>query len=800
MNTKTTLLALAVAIVLGAYFLVFETDMFDRKTASTREKEKAIAEAGNKPGQPLFKADDLPLDKVRTIRIEVPNGPPIVFQRHAADSEEWNQTEPVAFGLQAFMIRDIISDASQLRYTSTLKPDGKENTLETFGLSPAKMILTFEGEGMIPKTIALGFTTGAGRAYVTLDKPSGNSSVYIVGDRLQQTVLSKKLKDFRNTTLVNLEPGAARRVVLTREDKSVELAQADGRWSIIKPVTGRADRDGAQELARSLSTVLVDKFVVDKPANLEMFGLDKPQTTLTVDIVQAVEEPKKPEAGKDDAKKDEAKKDESKKDQKPAEKIVTYKLAIGAAQDPRQEHFYAMWNDSPVVFTLRKADVEKLNKTVDGLRDPRLTPAIRSDVRDVKVEQAAGPVIHIAQDKGAWSFADPKPSFTLDAGSADQLVNALCDTKASTYLPADQIKGKKLAQITLMLAAKAEADTLTITEHTDGQVVVLRGGESAGYVVDKQHLSIALEPVLSFRNRNVIDISENSLAGVAINRTGKFPLSVTITRAAPEAEGPPAPGAPGSPAAKKDDKAAPKPGDWKLDGLDAVAVRSLISKLTPLRADSWLSESTITTPEGVNIELTLGDNTKHKIFVHLDSGSAKVEGVDAAFKVNPETIQALAAELKDPVALKLSVDQITSITSSAWTLLRDSDGKIAFENNPNPLNQQAAGALFDAVAGLRVDHYIAAAPKVAALTLKIKTREGKEYTLAVGDTDPAYGLATASVDGKHFTLSKETQAALNAAMIESPADAAKKAMQQQMMRQMMQQQGGGGLPPGFPPM
>src|SRR5690606_16370101 len=104
-----------------------------------------------------------------------------------------------------------------------------------------------------------------------------------------------------------------------------------------------------------ITTAMIDSFVADQPADLSLYGLDKPSHVLTVEAVTAADV-KPDDTKKDDGKKDDDRKEDAKKDEpgKPTEKVTTYKLAIGAPADISKDRFYAQWQDIPVVFTLRK--------------------------------------------------------------------------------------------------------------------------------------------------------------------------------------------------------------------------------------------------------------------------------------------------------------------------------------------------------------------------------------------------------------------------------------------------------------
>ena len=112
MNTKTTFTVTVIALTLGVLFLIFETDLFNRKLSSTPEQSTGAAtttsEGAGKaiPGFEKFKAEE-----VTRIRVERPGEPTVVIER---DDHNWKQVEPIKFPLQPFELDRIVGDAVAL--------------------------------------------------------------------------------------------------------------------------------------------------------------------------------------------------------------------------------------------------------------------------------------------------------------------------------------------------------------------------------------------------------------------------------------------------------------------------------------------------------------------------------------------------------------------------------------------------------------------------------------------------------------------------------------------------------------
>lgn len=732
MNTKTTFLVLLIALGLAGYFAFFETAPHPDATPD--------AAATSQTGKPLFAAEALPDAKVKSMKIQQAGGPAAVIQRDAKNTSDWNQVQPVRFAMQGWQVSDIVSAASGLRYTDSFTPGDRKVSLADLGLAPARVTVTFEGDGIKPVTLALGNQTAAGRAYVTIGTPSESSTVYVVGTRLHEA-LSKKISDLRSVTLPTLTAGQARRIELTEGSQTIDLSRHDDRWTIDKPVVARADRDATEGLLSAVGAISIDHFVEDKPADLSAYGLDKPQTVLTVALAQPAPAPKK------DAKKKDA------KDAKPAQKIVTHKLLIGAPTDLDKASYFAAWDDTSVVFALRKADVEKFRKKVDDLRDPHLTPDARSDIREVTLDRPAsgGGKLHFVLNKGNWEFGDPKPGFSLEVPEVDKLFDALLNTKAASFAPVQPDAGTPLATVTLAVAGRTEPETLTVREHGKDQLAVVRGGESAASIVPRAALAPVFADALGYRDRDVLELTPDQLASATIHRSGEYPATYDLIREAPAPEGPPTPGK--KPAAKT----APKPGAWKLDGYDPGAVTQALSMLTPLHAESWLDKAPAAKPADTTVTVTLRTTDHKDRTLTLDTATrvATLTGVDKPFKLDTAAATALGAELRDRRVVKLEVDQIGEVRGEGWSVRRDSEGQFRAALGAT-LDEPKAAAIFDALASLRAEHFVAAPAGNPAATLTVVPAKDKPITLKIWMPKGASPVVEAV--GKTFTV---------------PADAAK---------------------------
>lgn len=746
MNTKSTLILLTMAILISVWYLVFETDMFGRRTTTTRQRE--AADEGPKTGEPLFAKDALNADKITTIRIETPGEPAAVIER--VDGK-WKQTQPVTFAMQDYSVRDVIDYASGLRRYRTITPNEKL-TLEAMGLDKPAAVVTFEGEGVEKQVVRLGHKVAGGRAYLMLGEAAGGTA-YIADDALHARVIDSTVREMRNSSLAaGLTVGNARKITLTRDGKTIELTKRDGKWALTAPTVGRADKAAADSLVTTLSSAWVGKFIKDNPDKLATYGLDHPQVKLVIETAEPVAIP--PAADSETDKKPDA---ESAKDEQPKETVTTHTLLIGGATDLNRENFFAMYNDAPVVFTLSKSSVDRLNKSVDDLRDPRLTPVAKADLKEVTLTRpasgnAAEAVnLHLIQDQGTWAFGDPKPPFRLEPSVGDKLLTSFLETKAVQYVDlADQQPGETKATVELAVVAQPQAERLSFFDHDADHLMVVREGESVGYVVKRGDVETVLADPAAYRNLNVLDIGPNDVMELKLTRTGQYPASFrfgrNLTVKVPTHIAEPM-----------------ELGDWRYGEYDRQAVQAVLNAVAPLRAVKWLTRQ----PSGLEgkdtavVELTTTDGQRHTFTLYTDALVGAVSGVEAAFTVEESLRAALQAELRNRLVLDLDADEMDTVKVGELTIKRTTDGAYVAVGGAE-INEQTVGALFDTLAGLQAERLVdaswAAGDPVATIT--VTTRNDAAHTLKVHQTPG--GLYVGQLGDKTFVLPKTTAEKLTA--------------------------------------
>jgi hypothetical protein len=399
-----------------------------------------------------------------------------------------------------------------------------------------------------------------------------------------------------------------------------------------------------------------------------------------------------------------------------------------------------MWDDLPVVFTLAKADVQKLRRPLDELRDPRLTSADRAAVREILLRQPPEGLLHFVKDAGVWKFGDSAPPFELDGAAVDELLAAIFETRADDYIPADAEKlGQPAAVITLALTGSEQTEKMALYHAEDDRFISVRGSESTGYIIDAESLEPIFRSAIGYRDRTVWDIDGESVAELRLTRGGEQAADYHITR----------------------DEA----GAWKLEGYDRGAVEALLQRIAPLMADGWIVDPPATAPEGITIELTLKDGATKKATLDPGSHLAVAADVQGVFRVREDVSQSAMAELRDRVVIKTELGEIATVRLGDASIARDRNGLYQIEGDEQLTEQKAAG-IFDALAGLTVERYLPPHDRGQPThRLTFATRDGQEQTLALwapGPDSPSAPWIGRLGEGGYFSLSHEAAQGLTA--------------------------------------
>lgn len=759
MNYKTTIVLLVLAAAVAGYFFLVE-----RGAQTSYEREQIAAESQGQDGQPLFTEDVFDTNKIDHITL-TRDGSEVELRK--VDGQ-WQQVSPVMFPLNSWSASKITDDAAQLSYVDRFKPGQAGNpTLADTALESPSVVAKLQGSD-ITQTLRLGKRSVGGKAYLMVND---DPQVYVVNDALHRTLLRASVSDWRKKTIDAPQSTAASRMTITRTGQAdlgdITLVKRDGKWYLNEAATERADGNAAAKLIESISSMSISKFITDSPDDPALLGLSSPQLVATI-YTPVVSVPGGGESAPQTASADDE---------------TAHTLRVGSAADLTGDSFFATWSvsseHSPVVFTLSKADVEKLRRPANELRDANMLTAVAKDIRQLAVTRDGQAALTLIRDmETGFAFGEPKPDYAVDYNTARNLLDQLTGIKANGYVAdfSAVAAGKPIAELELTLSSGLGESVTFYSDAVsaagdaeDATYLAMRQGEPVAYRVKAEEVAPLLAGPLALRDKELLNLTPAQVQTVTLTHgdtTYRFTRGQAETAEA---------------ATTQPDASQPANADlsWQLQGQDTFehdALAQLLTALKPLRVERWLDEPADSDAGDITLTLELVEGSPKVLRADSQTRKASLTGVASGFTLSQAFVDQLSAEYRQRTVLDLAASQIQTVTiesDSNTATVQKNDADQYVTSDGETLNQEAAAGLFDTLAGLRVQRYLTKLPDNAAAdrSLTIRTTTGDAhrlqlYTASRGEQVQAVGLLADQV----FTLDPQTAGKLTAELAAAPAE------------------------------
>ncbi len=145
----------------------------------------------------------------------------------------------------------------------------------TYGLDKPEAAFTLHGVGADGKptsqVVQLGKSAGKGERFVQVEK---GTTVGVLPATLVAGLTAPAL-EYRDRNLANVS--GVDRATVVRGSREAVFESVAGQWKLVQPVPAPAEQTDLQEFLASVSHLRADRLVADKPADLKIYGLDKPE-------------------------------------------------------------------------------------------------------------------------------------------------------------------------------------------------------------------------------------------------------------------------------------------------------------------------------------------------------------------------------------------------------------------------------------------------------------------------------------------------------------------------------------------
>ena len=190
----------------------------------------------------------------------------------------WKMTDPVKADLDQDALDDFLNSLLTLRADELVSEKPTPEELKTYGLDHPESKWRLQDGDKDLLTLQVGKTEKGGRAYARLE---GRDLVFL----LDPALTAKALGEFRTRTVWTTPLDALQIVGLEykRPDGGFELAKGDDGWKAVGKPDAKIESRTVEETLAALAGLKLERYVVDKDANLALFGL-APEPELTLEI------------------------------------------------------------------------------------------------------------------------------------------------------------------------------------------------------------------------------------------------------------------------------------------------------------------------------------------------------------------------------------------------------------------------------------------------------------------------------------------------------------------------------------
>jgi hypothetical protein len=473
MNTRSTWVWFAVAVMLAAFIFVFQH--YFRPSA-------------NVPGAIL---PGLQTQSVTSVQI-IPNG--ALEIRADRSNNSWLLSKPISYPAQSAAIETLLGALQNLAPAKISAAELREhkNSETEFGFDNPQISLVITSGGQQWQLHVGNKTAPGDQVYLRV---VGLDGVF-VADADWLKWIPRSATDWRSTTLVDAGENNFDSITLTNGAKIIELHLdvTNHLWRMTRPLPSRANSDLITSALQHLRGASVSQFVTDDPkADLTSFGLQPADLDLW--LGSGTNPPVAIHTGKN--------------------------LANDTAQ------IYAKHEGWNAVVATAGENFSTWHGTVNDFRDPYLleltAPAVEIEVR--------GENNFTLQRQGTNGWKITGEKFPVDEASVQQFIQTLAGlrvadfVKAAVTAPDLQAYGfEKPSREIILRSATGDSNAviaqLSFSSQTNG-VFVHRAGEDFIYSIAPGDFSRLPEEGWEFRERRIWNFSAGDVAQITLHQDGK---------------------------------------------------------------------------------------------------------------------------------------------------------------------------------------------------------------------------------------------------------------------------------------
>lgn len=488
---RTTVILAIMAASMAAFIFFFERDMI-----TSRETDK-------RKGHLLQR---FVRSRVQKLEIQRKDKTTILVKRVAKDDDEelggWYLEKPWSVEADEPIVDKLLGDLEWMDPHRTLENIG-DSDIKRFGLDKPRLRAWFTvGKQRVPIVVGKIDTTGRGY-YLQLDDPS---TAYIVDkesvdalDHPPEYFHTKKLHDGVSVYTTDS-------IKINETDKSKVIEKRKGAFWLVRPKQQLASYQSVEDLVDKFDDMKATHFVSYNIDSLDKYGLGSPLLEVIIQMTQYDSKTKK------------------NSEQKP------FHIKIGSKCGDREGESYVLSGVKGPIMCISDKDILDAKKLISNLPAKHLLTMRASEVEKVRMS-AGSKRLELDLKNAEWKYKVYKDKDILASGNADrnaveQWFSKLSKTEMNSSIPLTEQtsidKGITKPKIVLSFIPSKEENKMVIRiGASQGENIFVQRAEEPNITLfPRSSLELLNTSSIYFRNRQLIDESEDVLAHFEIQRGG----------------------------------------------------------------------------------------------------------------------------------------------------------------------------------------------------------------------------------------------------------------------------------------
>ena len=386
----------------------------------------------------LFRAEEKDVEKISIKK----GDEQVILQREGAG---WRLIDPVQAKAETTEITALLQALLTVREERTI--DQQPKSLGEYGLErPAiQLTLSFKGDKP-PLVLLLGDKNPSG--FSVYAKRGDQPAVLLVADTVRIR-LDRKAADFRDKTVLALDPDKVKQVEFVGKGRSVTMSNAGAdKWELTQPIKARADAAAIRRLLWSIKDARARDFLASGGDAKRRYGLDHPD--LMVGLTEG---------------------------------DISKRLLLKKAPDPKVG-LYALAEPGEGVVTIDARLLTELSKSPFDLRDRSLLRFETTDVNGVQLRRGEQS-LKLNKEGDVWRLTSP----TQAEAQAGKVYELLYSLKELRYTELVKERGGDLARYGLKVP---QAEVELNTDGTSPLPVLLIGKSEK----DRLYAKLSTDPAV----------------------------------------------------------------------------------------------------------------------------------------------------------------------------------------------------------------------------------------------------------------------------------------------------------------